>query len=140
MIGEGSWLRSEHGTLRLIAFESGRIELERRCWLDSCHLSAKLEVYVGAESGIGAGTRVFDSDQHALDEATPEKPEAVRIGRHVWLTTDVTVLKGVTIGDHCVIGARSVVTRSIPEHSLAVGSPAKRVRAIGDRSQVPLLG
>ncbi len=83
---------------------------------------------------------MFDSDQHALDEATPEKPEAVRIGRHVWVATDVTILRGVTIGDHSVIGARSVVTRSIPEHSLALGSPARRVRSIGDRSKVPLLG
>jgi len=140
VVGEGGWLHSEHGSLRLIAYESGRIVLEPRCWLNSCHISAKREVYLGTNCGIGAGTRVFDSDQHALDEATPEKAEAVRIGRHVWVATDVTILKGVTIGDHSVIGARSVVTRSIPEHSLALGSPARRVRSIGDRSKVPLLG
>ncbi len=140
VVGEGGWLHSEHGPLRLIAYESGRIVLEPRCWLNPCHLSAKREVHLGTNCGIGAGTRVFDSDQHPLDEATPEKPKAVRIGRHVWVATDVTILKGVTIGDHSVIGARSVVTRSIPEHSLALGSPARRVRSIGDRSKVPLLG
>ncbi len=139
-IGEGCWLRSELGPVRLIAYENGRIVLERRCWLNACHISAKHEVYIGTNTGIGPGSRVYDSDQHALDDATPEQPESVRIGRHVWVTTDVTILKGVSIGDHCVVGARSVVTRSLPEHSLALGSPAKRVRAIGDRSKIPLLG
>lgn len=47
------------------------------------------------------------------------------IGRDVWLGANVSVLKGVTIGDGAVIGAGSVVTKDIPAQSIAVGTPAK---------------
>jgi acetyltransferase-like isoleucine patch superfamily enzyme len=43
------------------------------------------------------------------------------------------VLPGVTIGDHCAIAANSVVTQSIPHHSLAAGCPARVIKTIGNR-------
>ena len=45
-----------------------------------------------------------------------------------WLGFGSHILSGVTIGKHCVIGANSVVTKSIPPYSVAVGSPAKVVK------------
>jgi len=44
----------------------------------------------------------------------------------------VTVIGGVTIGEGCVIGAGSVVTRDIPPHTVAVGNPARPIREITD--------
>jgi maltose O-acetyltransferase len=64
---------------------------------------------------------------------TPERIEPIRIGERVWIGSDVTVTRGVTIGDDAVVGARSVVTRDIPPRSLAVGTPAKVVREIARR-------
>jgi len=61
----------------------------------------------------------------------------VRIGDYVWIASDVTVFKGVEIGSHSVVGARSLVTRSVPDHSLATGAPAKVVATLGDRSGLP---
>lgn len=49
----------------------------------------------------------------------------VRIGNNIYFGTDVTVLKGVSIGDNCVIGAGSVVSRSIPANSVAAGVPCR---------------
>ena len=45
----------------------------------------------------------------------------------------VTVIGGVTIGEGCVIGAGSVVTRDIPPHTVAVGNPARPIREITDK-------
>lgn len=45
------------------------------------------------------------------------------------------VLKGVTIGDNCFIGANSVVSRDIPANSIAVGSPAKVIMSLEDYYQ-----
>ncbi len=52
----------------------------------------------------------------------------VRIGRSSWLGQNVVVLPGVTIGRHCIIGANSVVNKSIPDFSIAVGAPARVVK------------
>jgi acetyltransferase-like isoleucine patch superfamily enzyme len=52
----------------------------------------------------------------------------VIIGDNVWIGGNATILPGTTIGDNCVIGAGSVVTKSIPHNSLAVGNPARVIR------------
>jgi maltose O-acetyltransferase len=54
----------------------------------------------------------------------------VKIGHDCWFGANVTVCPGVTIGDNCVIGAGSVVTRDIPSDSFAAGVPAKVIRTI----------
>ena len=54
----------------------------------------------------------------------------VHIGNGCWFGANVTVLPGVTIGDNCVIGAGSVVVKSIPANSFAAGNPCKVIRTI----------
>lgn len=49
----------------------------------------------------------------------------IKIGNNVWLGQNVSILKGVTIGDNVIIGFGSVVTKSIPSNSVAAGAPAK---------------
>jgi maltose O-acetyltransferase len=56
----------------------------------------------------------------------------IHIEDHAWLGAGVTVLPGVTIGRHSVIGAGSIVTKSIPVGVLAVGSPCKVLRELPD--------
>lgn len=49
----------------------------------------------------------------------------VTIGNNIYFGTDVIVLKGVSIGDNCIIGAGSIVTKDIPPNSVAMGAPCK---------------
>ena len=56
----------------------------------------------------------------------------VVIGNNVYCAQYVTILKGVTIGDNCVVGFGSVVTKDIPPNSVAVGQPAKVVSSLDD--------
>ncbi|MFU1993390.1 acyltransferase [Priestia megaterium] len=56
----------------------------------------------------------------------------IRIGDNTFIGNDVIILPGVTIGSNCVIGAGSVITRSIPDNSVAAGVPAKPLRTIQD--------
>jgi maltose O-acetyltransferase len=100
-------------------------------------LHAKRRISIGSDSMLGFGSRVFDADLHPLDLDTPERIEPVEIGCRVWIGSDVTVLRGVHIGDDVVVGARSVVTHSLPPRVLAVGAPAKVVREIGRRPTLP---
>jgi len=66
----------------------------------------------------------------------PSRP--VRIGAGSWLGHGAVVLPGATIGAHVVIGAGAVVTGEIPDHSVAVGNPARVVRTT-DPAQPPVV-
>jgi len=133
-VGRGSWLRAELGPVVIAAFAGAEIEIGEGTLLNACHLSAKKRLRVGAGSMVGPGSRVFDSDQHDFDAEHPERTEPVEIGEHVWIASDVTVLRGVRVGDHAVVGAKSLVTSEVAPHSLVYGQPARPRGPVGDRS------
>lgn len=96
-------------------------------------IGASRSITIGADCNFGPYVNVVDTGFHELDpERRLERPEAqpVRIGDNVWLGVRVIVLPGVTIGEHSVVGAGSVVTSDIPPRSLAVGSPARVIRSL----------
>jgi serine acetyltransferase len=133
-VGEDVWLRTEIGFLHLAAHEGAELRVGERSILSGCQLSAMRRIVLGTRAWIGPGTRVFDSDPHDLDSENPKSPEPVAIGDHVWIAADCTVFKGVTIGEHSVIGTRSIVNDSVPPHTLAFGAPAVPRGKVGDRS------
>ena len=57
------------------------------------------------------------------------------IGNNVYFGQKCTVLKGVTIGDNCIIGFGSVVTKDIPSHVVAAGNPCKVIREITEKDK-----
>jgi len=95
-------------------------------------LDASFSIIIGRQCAIGPNCYITDHD-HGTDSLLPplEQPLIVKktqLGDRVWLGANVTVLKGVTIGNDAVIGAGSVVTKDIPERAIAVGVPAKVMR------------
>ena len=88
---------------------------------------------------IKAGITSFADAGHpllgALRERNYQYNMPVRIGRNCWLGAGVIVLPGVTIGDNTVVGAGSVVTKDLPSNVLAVGTPARVLREIGDHDR-----
>jgi acetyltransferase-like isoleucine patch superfamily enzyme len=85
---------------------------------------------------------VYITDQnHGYEDITipiskQSQPErAVVIGDGSWLGHGSVVLPGVTIGRHVVIGANSVVTKDVPDFSVAVGVPAKVIRRFDESRQ-----
>ena len=134
-IGAGTWLRGETEPVRLVAFAGAELTTGPDSFLNGCHLSAKRSVRLGRRAWVGLGSRVFDSDQHDFDAEHAEEIAPVAIGDYTWVAADVTVLKGVRIGSHCIIGTRSLVTRDVPDHSLAFGIPATVRGVVGDRTK-----
>ncbi|MFA5481026.1 MAG: sugar O-acetyltransferase [Bacilli bacterium] len=67
-----------------------------------------------------------------------EYAKPITIGDNCWISGNVTILGGVNIGQGCVIGAGSVVTKDIPDDSLAFGNPCKVIRKITEEDSVYL--
>jgi acetyltransferase-like isoleucine patch superfamily enzyme len=63
------------------------------------------------------------TDQDFSRSVTPQYGN-IRVGDYCWIGVHVYINQGVSIGDNVVIGANSVVTKNIPPHSVAAGSPA----------------
>ena len=100
--------------------------------------------HLGIDIGddVWTGHHVYITDQnHGYEDVSipiskQSQPErAVVIGDGSWLGHGSVVLPGVTIGRHVVIGANSVVTKDIPDFSVAVGVPAKVIRRFDESRQ-----
>lgn len=93
------------------------------------------------QGGISIGSRTFIGHNvvlatldHDLDPAKRllMHPAPIRIGENVWIGSNVTITRGVTIGDNSVIAAGAVVTRDVPPDVVAGGVPAKVIRTLTD--------
>lgn len=107
---------------------------------DSVHIAATNYVEIG--NNVLMASKIYISDHNhgsyaGEDQSDPEMPpnnrpvscdKRVVIEDNVWLGEFVAVLPGVTIGRGCIIGSNSVVSKSIPPYSIAVGSPARVVK------------
>ena len=136
-IGERTWLRTEQAPIYIAVFAGARLVLGPDSWISGCHLSAKHAILCGRRAWIGPGCRLIDSDQHDLDAEQRERGAPITLGDHVWITSDSTVLRGVRLGSHVVVGARSLVNRDVPDHTLVHGVPARPRGPVGDRSRTP---
>jgi maltose O-acetyltransferase len=96
-------------------------------------------VRIGARALLGSEVTIYDSDFHDLnpDRRRDGQPRmgAVELGENVFIGDRVTILKGVTIGSDSVVGAGSVVTRSIPSGVIAAGNPARVLGPIPARGE-----
>lgn len=91
------------------------------------------DVMFGPEVTIRGGNHRFDLPGLPMIAVTdtmklPEHDQGVVIEDDVWIGTRAIVLHGVTVGRGSVVGAGSVVTRSVPEYAIVAGSPARVVR------------
>jgi len=95
-------------------------------------LVAYESISIGEKTLIGEFVSIRDAN-HGISSGQFIREQAhdvsgIRIGKDVWIGRGSVLLPGVVIGDHSIIGANSVVTKSIPPGFIAVGSPAKVIR------------
>ena len=107
---------------------------------DGVYIGQNAFITVGDEIHIGEGSVLSDSVYitdlaHGMDPEGPpimeqplESKGPVRIGKRCFLGYRVAVLPGVHLGDHCIVGANSTVTKSFPAYSMIAGSPARIVK------------
>lgn len=92
------------------------------------HCGAANSVTIGKRVLIAGRVYVTDHDHAWPDGGTALVTAPVVIGDGCWLGEGCAILKGVTLGEACVVGANAVVTRSAPARSMLVGVPARVVK------------
>ena len=97
-----------------------------------CIFNCGTNVYVGMNV-LMAGFCLIQSSSREMKKNLPIKSQPhnygeIHIGDDCWLGTRVSVLKGVTLGKGCVVGANAVITKNIEDNSISVGVPAKPIK------------
>ena len=116
--------------------DGARLTIGAHVGMSSTRLWVHDSVTIGDNVKIGACVLITDTDAHPMDymarrntnEGTKSAP--IVIEDDVWIGAHSVVLKGVTIGARSIIGAGSVVTRSIPADCVAAGNPCRVIRRL----------
>lgn len=95
---------------------------------DDCNFGPNVTIVTPVHPMVASERRLMRTGAGEEKRLCYAKP--VHIGNDCWFGSNVTVCPGVTIGDGCVIGAGSVVTRDIPANSFAAGVPCRVIREI----------
>ena len=101
---------------------SGKLILHDGVFINnSCSFNCMERIEIGAGTMMGEGVRFYDHD-HVYTAEKIEKWQwttaPIRVGRDCWIGSNVTILKGVTIGDNTIIGAGCLVRNDIPANSV----------------------
>ena len=95
--------------------------------MDCAQIKFGKKCFIGPNCGFYTAIHPFDVEKRneGFEIAKP-----ISIGDNVWIGADVAILPGVEIGDNCVIGAKSLVSKNIPSGVLAFGNPCKIIREL----------
>lgn len=104
---------------------------------DGVFISCFNKVEIGAHTGVGNGSFISDGMRgYDPNSTTPFMRQPMttkgptRIGKNCWVGVNCIITSGVTIGDWCIIGANSVVTKDVPSYSVVGGVPARVLRQL----------
>lgn len=91
------------------------------------------EITFGNDCLLSWDILIMDTDSHDIIDEDGVKinyPKSIQIGNHVWIGCRNTILKGVTIGDNCIVSANSVVTNSFTEVNCIIGGHGRSLGVI----------
>jgi acetyltransferase-like isoleucine patch superfamily enzyme len=114
-----------------------RVRIGSGTFLNLGVMIAALElVEIGDHCMFANGCFITDADHRVDDPRLPITWQGftsrgpTRIGDNVWCGANVVITSGVSVGERCVVGANSVVTRDLPPFSVAAGAPARVIREL----------
>ncbi len=114
----------------MIVIEEGT-NIGRRCTLSAAH-----KIHIGRFVLLAPNVFIADThheyqnvDKPIMHQGITTCSDQISIGDESWIGINAVIMGNVTIGKHCVIGANAVVTKDIPDYCVAVGNPAKVIKA-----------
>jgi acetyltransferase-like isoleucine patch superfamily enzyme len=128
----GRWCWIGHGTK--IRIHEGEASIGAKTVMgQECTISAFQHVSIGRECIVADRVMLIDFDHGVVEVERPIREQGiykrdVRVGHNVWIGYGVAILRGVTVGDNCVLGTSAVVTKDVPPNAVAAGVPVRVLR------------
>ena len=119
--------------------ENAELSIGEHSGMTNTSIQCHKKIIIGKHVNIGAGCLIMDSNFHSTNwkdrlnrkaDTANKKNAPIKIGDVVFIGANSIICKGVTIGNHSIIAAGSVVVCSIPENEVWGGNPAKFLKAI----------
>lgn len=130
-IGANLIIRSRsHNMVEIFVAPNAKLEIGNNVFINQgVRIVCTTNIRIGDGCLLGDECVLMDNDYHGVGKS-PSKSAPIRLEHGSWLATRVIVLRGVTIGEKSVIGAGSVVTKSVPAGVFAAGSPARIIGSL----------
>jgi acetyltransferase-like isoleucine patch superfamily enzyme len=128
----GRWAWIGHGTK--IRAHEGEVEIGAKSVLgQECTISAFQSVRIGRECIVADRVMLIDFDHGVVEVERPIRAQGiykrdVRVGHNCWIGYGACILRGATVGDNCIIGTSTVVTKDVPDNAVVGGVPARLLR------------
>ena len=98
--------------------------------MGGCYIQGRGGIYIGDYTQVAPNVIIVSSN-HDLYDTREHVDAPVRIGKYCWLAAGCKIMPGVVLGDHTIVGAGAVVTKSFPEgYCLIGGNPAKLLKVL----------
>jgi acetyltransferase-like isoleucine patch superfamily enzyme len=129
-LGRWSWL----GQGSKVRAHEGQVSIGAKSVLgQECTISAYQHISIGRECIVADRAMMIDFDHGVVEVERPIREQGiykrdVQVGHNVWIGYGACILRGVTVGNNCVIGTNSVVTKDVPDNAVVAGLPARVIR------------
>jgi acetyltransferase-like isoleucine patch superfamily enzyme len=129
-LGRWSWIG--HGTK--IRAHEGIVEIGAKTVLgQECTISSFQSVRIGRECILADRVMLIDFDHGVVEVERPIRLQGiykrdVQVGHNCWIGYGACILRGATVGDNCIVGTSTVVTKDVPANAVVGGVPARLLR------------
>ena len=121
------------GPLYIKLLQDAHLQIGENCFFNhNCSITCVKDIKIGSGCNFANNIVIVDHDHkvsaNGVEKDLVSKP--IVIGDSVWIGANVTILKGVTIGDGAIVAANSVVRNDVKAHTIVAGVPAKIVKEV----------
>ncbi len=138
-VGKGTTWRKH---LSVMIDKSGRVEIGEGCFFNNyCSVNSNGSIVIGENTIFGENVKIYDHNHRfkSADVAVRDQGFSngkVKIGKNCWIGSNVIILKGADIGDHCVIGSGAVVACRIPADSVVTSARELKIEKIRQDAEI----